>query len=91
MPDTGPVVARLRRFLVEDLGLSPDRPIGLTDSLIDAGVIDSLSVAKLIAFIEAEYGIVLDLEDVVAENFENLARIAKLVESRSGPRAAEPG
>jgi acyl carrier protein len=85
MTGSGSVVARLRRFLVEDLGVSHGHEVGRTASLVDSGVIDSLTVAKLIAFIEAEYGVVLDLEDVVAENFETLERIADLVATRSLP------
>ena len=46
----------------------PDRPLDAvaeTDSLVEAGLIDSLALLEIIAFIEEQYGI-----DFVATGFE---------------------
>ena len=84
------IVATLRRFLLATLQRRRRRTeISPTESLINGGVIDSLSVVELIAFIERHYALEFDLEDLVAENFDTLQRIAALVASKQR-RGARP-
>jgi acyl carrier protein len=50
--------------------------------LLDEGVLDSLFLMQLIAFIEVEFNITLDPDDVIPENFESVDRIGAIVQSR---------
>ncbi|MBI4523200.1 MAG: acyl carrier protein [Deltaproteobacteria bacterium] len=50
-------------------------------SLLSAGLIDSLGILKLIAFIEEEFAIELQPDEINLENFDSLAAIARTVES----------
>lgn len=52
--------------------------------LIQDGIIDSLGIFMLISFIEDQYGIKLQPEDVVLDNFETVTAIRQLVELRGG-------
>lgn len=52
-------------------------------SLIEAGVIDSLGIQKLIAFVEREFSIKIKDEDIVPENFDSVATIYELVRSKA--------
>lgn len=52
--------------------------------LIQDGIIDSLGIFMLISFIEDQYGIKLQPEDVVLDNFESVAAIRQLVQLRGG-------
>ena len=67
-------------FIVADLAphLAAD---SLSDdvNLIEDGVIDSLGVYSLVTFIEAQYAVQIDLEDLRPENFETLPAITGLV------------
>jgi acyl carrier protein/dienelactone hydrolase len=51
-------------------------------SLIDAGMLDSLAVFKMVAFLEARFGIEIPDEQLVWDNFETVAAVARLVESK---------
>ena len=51
--------------------------------LIENGIIDSLGVMKLVAYLEEEFGIRISPDDLIPENFETVALIAKLVKSQS--------
>ncbi len=59
-----------------DITLSNDLP------LIESGVIDSLGIFTLIAFMESEMKVKLQPDDVVIENFETVEAIKSLVKSR---------
>ncbi|MCY7296471.1 acyl carrier protein [Alteromonas sp. a30] len=50
--------------------------------LIASGVIDSLGVLKLVAFIENTYDITLEPEEIDPENLKSIDAVSKLVESR---------
>lgn len=57
----------------------------LTDDLdmIQSGIIDSLGVLKLVAFIENTYDITLEPEEIDPENLKSIEAINKLVEARA--------
>ena len=51
-------------------------------SLIGSGLIDSLAVLDLVEFLEAEFDIQLDPEDLTGDNFDTIAAMARLVRER---------
>ena len=60
-----------------------DKPrIVLEGNLVEEGVIDSLGIMSLIAYVEKQFGARIKPEDVVVENFESVAAIARLVGQR---------
>ena len=60
-----------------------DKPrIVLESNLVEEGVIDSLGIMSLIAYVEKQFGARIKPEDVVVENFESVAAIARLVGQR---------
>jgi acyl carrier protein len=73
----------LEKFLIteiaSDLGkrsLVPD------EDLLERGTIDSLGMMKLIVFIEETFGIKVNDEDVVPENFQTLNIMTKFIEQK---------
>lgn len=48
--------------------------------LLQDGIIDSLGLQKLLVFLEEEFAIRIGEDDLVPENFESIAAIAKLVD-----------
>jgi acyl carrier protein len=74
----------IRTFVIERLapavGLSS---LGDEDDLIDSGVVDSLGIFQLIAFLEERFGIKIGDEEITPENFGTVAAIDRLVSSRS--------
>lgn len=49
--------------------------------LLEQGLLDSLELMKLIAFLERRYNLVLPEEKITQENFKNLASIRALIET----------
>jgi acyl carrier protein len=56
----------------------------LTDDypLIEGGVVDSMGIFQLVSMIESRYGVEVDDEELVRDNFETLRAIARLVGSK---------
>jgi acyl carrier protein len=62
------------------------RKIALTDDtdLLSAGIVDSLGILRLVAFIEERFGVKVPDEDVVFENFQSIRAMAGYVTERQG-------
>ena len=74
------VVERTRRFIRESF-LVDD--FSDEQSFLETGLIDSLGVAQLVAFVEAEFGVKVGEADLVPENFDSVARISAFVQARA--------
>lgn len=66
--------------------LSGEDPSALTDStaLVTTGILDSISVLKVVTFLESEFGITLEAHETGVENLNTLSDIARLVLSKKG-------
>ncbi len=54
----------------------------LNTALIEAGLIDSLSIFKLILFMEEQFAIKIQPEDITVENFETISALTALLKSK---------
>ena len=83
-PLTGAEIAEeIKRFLLEDPEIAfPDRDLAAGQSLLSSGLIDSLAVLDIIAFLESRFGIQFEPEDLTGENFDRISSMAALVRSR---------
>lgn len=55
-------------------------------ALIDNEVLDSMGIFELISFVEDEFGITIDDEDLVVENFGSIGAIESMVAAKVGAR-----
>ena len=73
----------LHSFLTENFAVDGDaNPIGLDESLIESGVVDSTGLLELVSFVETRYGLQIPDEDLLPENFETLANISAYITAR---------
>jgi acyl carrier protein len=56
--------------------------------LLGAGIVDSLGILRLVAFMEDRFGVKVPDEDVVFGNFESIGAMAGYVSQRLAPRAS---
>ncbi len=75
------IVDSLETFLNQEILEEEDIGLEATTPLLQLGIIDSLTMVSLLGFIETEYGVQVPNEEVTPENFENLEKIAQLVNS----------
>ena len=76
----------------ELLSAVPDPPpIGPEDRLLAHQVIDSLQVVELVHFVETRFGIELDEDDLIEENFDTLGALARLIHEKRPGGAGDLG
>lgn len=84
--DSGDVEATLRSLLVDVLGLSPERVARFDDETELFGALpefDSMAVATLLTELEERLGILIEDEDVEAEDLMTFGRLLSLAERMS--------
>lgn len=59
--------------------IRPGKDFAGADNFFDQGVLDSLDLTTLVASLESRYGIFLDVDEIVPENFRNLNAIKTLL------------
>jgi acyl carrier protein len=70
----------ISRELVQDAALLP---LGNATPLLETGVLDSLSLLRLVLFIEERFGIAVDDVDLVPEHFASVDAICAYLRSRA--------
>ena len=71
---------KIREYIVENF-LFGDESV-LTDdgmSLLDEGVIDSVGVMELVAFLEQDFGLSVADDELVPENLDSIANLVAFV------------
>ena len=62
----------------------PEIDFTASDSLVDDGILDSLTITGIIAALTMEFGITIPYEEIIEENFNSVAGLAKMVERLQG-------
>ena len=78
----------ISKELVQDPALLP---LSNDTSLLETGVLDSLSLLKLVLFVQERFGIAVDDVDLVPEHFDSVDAICAYLRSRAGQGAGQAG
>jgi acyl carrier protein len=74
----------ISREFVQDSALLP---LGNTTSLLETGILDSLSLLRLVVFIQERFGVTVDDVDLVPEHFDSVDAVCAYLRSRAGEGA----
>lgn len=73
----------VKMYIQNQILSKPDTHISDDDDLLLSGILDSISVMKLVAYIENEFKITVPAEDVVLEHFGSLTVIDQYINTRT--------
>jgi acyl carrier protein len=79
VPENTDAVSRIRHFVLQKFPLARKRRVADGDNLLESGIIDSLGVLELVTFMQQEFSVTVDDEDLTPENFQNIERMARFV------------
>ena len=78
----------VRQFILTELTTNQHEDLVKDDqSLLETGIIDSLGIMQLLTFIEEEFKIKVQDEELIPENFETINSILNLIEKKQIPEA----
>jgi len=76
------VSTHIKDFIWQHFPLARTRKIVDTDHLLEKGILDSLGILEVVMFIEHEFQIILNDDDLMPENFQSICSIAAFVQRR---------
>jgi len=53
-------------------------------SFLEEGIVDSVGVMELVAFVEEKFGLKVDDADVVPDNFDSVSKLTAFIRRKSG-------
>lgn len=79
----------VRQFVIENFIFESDgRAFSNHDSFFDTGLLDSMGVLTLVEFVKEKYGICVEDDELLPENWDSVSRIATFVQARVSPALA---
>jgi acyl carrier protein len=76
------ISSQIRHFILEKFPLARQLSLADEDSLLDSGVVDSLGVLELAAFVEQQFAVEIGVDDLQPENFQSITRLAAMVRAK---------
>jgi acyl carrier protein len=67
----------LSDYIKNEIMRNPSARLPETEDLLSAGILDSLAILQLVAFVEESFNIRIPDEDVVFENFQSIDSLDK--------------
>jgi acyl carrier protein len=80
--DPNAIAQRIQQFLLGKYSLARKRSLSLEEPLLETGVLDSLGILDVVEFLECNFGVRFEDEDLTPENFETISRLAQFVEAK---------
>ena len=77
------ISSSVENYIVEELIVGDkNQKLDYDQSLVNSGVIDSLAILRLITFLEENFDITVEDEEVVPENFDTINIITEFVANK---------
>ena len=73
---------RIREFIIHNLFFTEDKSLRDEDSFVGTGVIDSMGVMELVTFVQSEFAITIDPQEIVVENFDSVQKLANVIRGK---------
>ncbi|MHB8134465.1 MAG: acyl carrier protein [Anaerolineaceae bacterium] len=74
---------RVKNFISENILFSDTGyPYNDNDSFLEKGVVDSMNVMEIVAFVEDTFGVTINDSDIVPSNFDSIANISRFIENK---------
>ena len=70
---------QIQAFIFEKFPLSRKRSLTPQVDLLESGILDSLGILDLVSFVEQTFGIVVNDEELVPENFRSIESLSAFV------------
>jgi acyl carrier protein len=86
------IEAVIRGYILENFLFTDDNGRLQDDtSFLEEGIVDSTGVLELVMFVEETFGVSVEDEEIVPENFDSVGRLARYVRPKMGEAVPDVG
>ena len=76
------VKGKIREFVVENFLFGKDDGLNDDTSFLDEGIIDSTGILELVSFLEEEFSISVEDEELIPENLDSILNVVAYLEKK---------
>ncbi|GFO56896.1 acyl carrier protein [Geomonas sp. Red276] len=80
----------IRRYVVENFLFGEDAGLKDDSSFIREGIVDSTGIMQLVSFIQEQYRISVEDEELTPENLDSIRRVTTFVEDKLRSSSGAP-
>jgi acyl carrier protein len=74
----------IRKYIAENILYSGNGyPYANDTSFLEEGIVDSMGIMELVMFVDEQFGITVEDEELVPDNFDSVSRLAAYIHSKS--------
>ena len=74
---------KIRTFIVENFLFGQDEGLNDDSSFLDEGIIDSTGILELVNFLEEEFSVTVDDEELIPENLDSINNVVGYLEKKA--------
>jgi acyl carrier protein len=79
MSEETPTIERIRSFIVHTFPAARKRALQDDHPLLESGIVDSLGMLDVVAFLEKSFGIQVSDEELTPDNFANVGALTSFI------------
>lgn len=79
---------QVREFLTNNFIFDPSVRLGVNDSFMENGIIDSTGILEVIMWVESNFGVHVEDAEVLPENFDSIESLMHYTERKLGSKLA---
>jgi len=72
----------IKTFIVNNFTFGDETMVTDTDSFLETGIIDSTGILELVEFLEKEFSITIEDDELIPENLESIEKIEKFLQHK---------
>ncbi len=78
-----PIEEMLRNYISENILFSNNGyPFSDSDSFFENGILDLTNILELVMFVEEEFGIITEDDEIIPENFDSVSKLSRFTRSK---------
>jgi acyl carrier protein len=81
---TSSIEQRIHAFLLEKFPLARKAGVRKDTPLLEKGILDSLGILDVVSFLETEFSMVVNDDELVPDNFQTLGTLSAFVLKKNG-------
>jgi acyl carrier protein len=78
------IKVKVRGFVVENFLFGDENGVKDDSSFLDEGIIDSTGILEMVSYLEAEFSITVDDEELVPENLDSINNVVAYLGKKIG-------
>jgi acyl carrier protein len=78
-----PIEEMLRKYIADNILFSNNGyPFADSDSFFVKGIVDSTNILELVMFVEEEFGITIEDNEIIQDNFDSVSKLSRFTRSK---------